>query len=62
MSETPQMTGVFYEMRWGEYVVATQQTPKIPATRILKQFNQLPLQDINETEIEPNKQSKNDPD
>jgi hypothetical protein len=54
----PQMVGVFYERGCGEYVVKTQQLPKIRKQTKPKTQRSQTKRDINATEIEPSHEAK----
>lgn len=58
MSAMPQMVGVFYERGCGEYVVKTQQLPKIRNQTKPKTQQSQTKRDINATEIEPSHEAK----
>lgn len=59
MFAMPQMVGVFYERGCGEYVVKTQQLPKIRNQTEPKTQQHCTKRDINATEIESSHQAKN---
>jgi hypothetical protein len=58
MSAMPQMVGVFYERGCGEYVVKTQQLPKIPHPLQPKTKYKQGQRDINATDIKQGHEAK----